>query len=38
VVRVTGKATLEKKMSREKPEYAEYVRRTSGLIPWFPKA
>jgi steroid 5-alpha reductase family enzyme len=38
VVRVTGKATLEKKMSREKPGYAEYVRRTSGLIPWFPKS
>jgi steroid 5-alpha reductase family enzyme len=37
VVRVTGKATLEKKMSREKPGYAEYVRNTSGLIPWFPK-
>jgi steroid 5-alpha reductase family enzyme len=37
VVRVTGKATLEKKMSREKPGYAEYVRTTSGLIPWFPK-
>lgn len=37
VVRVTGKATLEKKMGREKPGYEDYVRTTSGLIPWFPK-
>ena len=37
VVRVTGKATLEKKLGREKPDYEDYVRTTSGLIPWFPK-
>ena len=37
VVRVTGKATLEKKLGREKPGYEDYVRTTSGLIPWFPK-
>jgi len=36
VINVTGKATLEKKLTREKPAYAEYVRTTSGLIPWFP--
>ncbi|MCR9106162.1 MAG: DUF1295 domain-containing protein [Gammaproteobacteria bacterium] len=33
VIRVTGQATLDKKMSREKPDYADYMRRTSGLIP-----
>lgn len=33
VINVTGQATLDKKLSREKPGYAEYVRRTSGLIP-----
>jgi steroid 5-alpha reductase family enzyme len=37
VINVTGQATLEKKMAREKPEYAEYLRRTSGLIPWPPR-
>lgn len=37
VLRVTGKATLEKKLGREKPDYEDYVRTTSGLIPWFPK-
>lgn len=33
VINVTGQRTLDKKMTREKPEYAEYVRRTSGLMP-----
>ncbi|MDA0954505.1 MAG: DUF1295 domain-containing protein [Proteobacteria bacterium] len=37
VLRVTGKATLEKKLGREKPGYEDYVRTTLGLIPWFPK-
>jgi steroid 5-alpha reductase family enzyme len=33
VINVTGQATLDKKLAREKPGYADYVRRTSGLIP-----
>jgi steroid 5-alpha reductase family enzyme len=33
VINVTGQATLDKKLGREKPGYADYVRRTSGLIP-----
>ena len=33
VINVTGQATLDKKLAREKPEYADYMRRTSGLIP-----
>ncbi len=37
VVNVTGQRTLDKKMAREKPEYAEYMRRTSGLIPRPPR-
>lgn len=32
VINVTGQRTLDKKMAREKPEYADYMRRTSGLI------
>lgn len=38
IVRVTGKATLEKKLRSERPDYADYVQSTSGLIPWPPKA
>jgi steroid 5-alpha reductase family enzyme len=37
VINVTGQRTLEKKMAREKPQYAEYVRVTSGLIPRPPR-
>lgn len=33
VINVTGQATLDKKLSREKPGYTEYMRKTSGLIP-----
>lgn len=33
VINITGQRTLDKKLSREKPAYADYIRRTSGLIP-----
>ncbi len=33
----SGAPTIEGKMSRTKPGYADYVRRTSGFVPWFPK-
>jgi steroid 5-alpha reductase family enzyme len=33
VINVTGQATLDKKLAREKPGYEDYIRRTSGLIP-----
>jgi steroid 5-alpha reductase family enzyme len=38
LVNVTGKRLLEKRMSRARPEYADYIRRTSGFFPWPPKA
>lgn len=37
IVNVTGQATLDKKLAREKPGYADYMARTSGMIPWPPK-
>lgn len=37
IIKVSGVALLEKSLSHNKPEYAEYVRRTSAFIPWFPK-
>jgi steroid 5-alpha reductase family enzyme len=37
VINVTGQATLDKKLAREKPQYAAYMRRTSGLIPRPPR-
>jgi steroid 5-alpha reductase family enzyme len=37
IVKVSGVALLEKSLIQNKPGYAEYARRTSAFIPWFPK-
>lgn len=37
IVNVTGQATLDKKLAREKPGYAEYMARTSAMVPWPPR-
>jgi steroid 5-alpha reductase family enzyme len=36
LVKVSGVALLEKSMKQQKPDYADYVQRTSAFIPWFP--
>ena len=33
----SGKPLLEKGMAKRRPEYAAYVNRTSGFVPWPPK-
>ncbi|WP_242652729.1 DUF1295 domain-containing protein [Intrasporangium flavum] len=33
----TGKKLLEKDIGERRPQYADYVRRTSGFFPWPPK-
>ncbi len=38
LVKVTGKALLERRLKRAKPEYAAYVARTSGFFPLPPKS
>lgn len=38
LLRVSGVRLLEKDIGQRRPEYADYVRRTSPFIPWFPKA
>jgi len=37
LTKLSGMPMLEKEMMARKPGYAEYVRQTSALIPWFPK-
>jgi len=37
VINVTGQRTLEKKLAREKPGYADYMATTSGIIPLPPR-
>ncbi len=36
LTRWSGKPLLEKRMAERRPDYADYVRRTSGFIPWPP--
>lgn len=38
LMRYSGAPTVERKMLKTKPEYESYVRRTSGFVPWPPKA
>jgi len=37
LVRVSGVALLERKLTRTRPDYAAYIQRTSAFVPWFPK-
>ena len=37
IIKVSGVALLEKTLKTGKPEYADYVEKTSAFIPWFPK-
>lgn len=37
IIKVSGVALLEKSLKDKKPEYKEYIEKTSAFIPWFPK-
>ena len=37
LIKWSGVPTVEGRMKRRKPGYDDYVRRTSGFLPWFPK-
>ena len=37
LLRVSGVTLLEKSLKESKPGYADYVRRTSSFVPWFPR-
>jgi steroid 5-alpha reductase family enzyme len=37
IIKVSGVALLEKSLKEQKPQYKEYIRKTSSFIPWFPK-
>ncbi len=37
IIKVSGVALLEKNLADKKPEYKEYIKKTSAFIPWFPK-
>lgn len=38
LVRISGVPLLEERMSRSRPDFADYVERTSPFIPWPPRS
>ncbi len=37
IIRISGVALLERTLVETKPQYREYIRKTSAFLPWFPK-
>jgi len=37
IIKVSGVALLEKTLNESKPQYREYIQKTSSFFPWFPK-
>lgn len=37
IIKVSGVALLEKSLNETKPQYREYIQKTSAFLPWFPK-
>jgi steroid 5-alpha reductase family enzyme len=37
LMKVSGVALLEKSLVKTKPEYQDYIRRTSAFFPWLPR-
>jgi steroid 5-alpha reductase family enzyme len=37
IIKISGVALLEKTLKEQKPQYREYIEKTSAFFPWFPK-
>lgn len=37
LIKISGVAMLERSLKEQKPQYKEYIAKTSPFIPWFPK-
>lgn len=37
IIKISGVALLEKSLRKQKPQYNDYIDKTSAFIPWFPK-
>jgi steroid 5-alpha reductase family enzyme len=37
IIKVSGVALLEKSLIEQKPQYKDYIEKTSAFLPWFPK-
>ncbi|KPL90531.1 DUF1295 domain-containing protein [Herpetosiphon geysericola] len=38
IIRVSGVMLLERTLVKTKPQYADYIAKTSAFLPWFPKS
>jgi steroid 5-alpha reductase family enzyme len=38
IIKVSGVALLEKSLKEQKPQYRDYIEKTSAFLPWFPKS
>jgi steroid 5-alpha reductase family enzyme len=37
IIKVSGVSLLEESLKEQKPQYKEYMEKTSAFLPWFPK-
>lgn len=37
LLKISGVSLLERSLKETKPQYTEYIRKTSSFLPWFPK-
>jgi len=37
IIKVSGVALLEKSLKETRPQYKEYIEKTSAFLPWFPR-
>jgi len=37
IIKVSGVSLLEKSLKEQKPQYKDYIEKTSAFLPWFPK-
>jgi len=37
LLKVSGVAMLERTITKRRPEYADYIARTSAFVPWPPR-
>ena len=37
IIQISGVSLLEKSLKEQKPQYKEYIEKTSAFLPWFPK-
>jgi steroid 5-alpha reductase family enzyme len=37
LIKISGVGLMEDTITERRPDYKEYIRKTSSFIPWFPR-